>query len=492
MRILIKNGLVHQFSGKQSEFKNADLLVEGNRIAAIGKVEETAVDQIIDASGCLVLPGLINAHIHTYCHYVKGCFDNLPLDLWMLETRPFFSGKKETPEDVYARTLFSCIELLKNGTTMVMDDLSVSPALDGALYDAAMSAYRDAGIRADVAVDVVNRPPYDCLPYLKEEMPESMKTRLDTSVLTDETKILTYMEEKILKYNTADGLQRCILAPSAPQRCTVSLMRGIRGLSEKYHIPVVTHLLETPVQDKLGYLFYGKSLVKWMDEMELLYPNLNLMHTVWVEDEDMALIAAHGCKTVHNPGSNLKLGSGIAPVEKLLEAGISVGLGTDNTSCSDTLNLFEQMKLAALLHKIGTTDYKNWTGAQEAVRMGTYEGAVCAGKEQELGSLEPGKKADLIILDTENERFTPENNYVNQLVFCENGRSVRDVMIDGRLVVEAGRIRTFQEKEALRNFRQIVKRDMDWQKDLAAKEAKEVFPVYEKVYFKTLASGKGR
>ena len=486
MRILIKGGMIHRFHGKQSDFYPADILIRENKIADIQEKLDIEADQTINASGCLIMPGLINAHIHTYCHYVKGCFDNLPLDLWMLMTRPYFSGKKETPEDVYARTLFGCIELLKNGTTLVMDDLSVSPALDGELYDAVMQAYHDAGIRADVTVDVLNKPAYACIPYLDEEMPASMKQRLDALTLKDESRILSYMEEKIQQYNEPGAVQRCILAPSAPQRCTISLMKGIRKLSEKYDIPVVTHVLESPMQKEFAYLKYGKSLVKWMDENDLLYPNLNLMHGVWIEKEDMETIARHGCRIVHNPGSNLKLGSGIAPIEEILSAGIEVGLGTDNTSCSDTLNLFEEMKLAGMLHKLRTVDYHKWLGAQEAIHMATMGGAACAGRKKELGSLEVGKLADMIILETNNERFTPANNYVNQMVFCENGRSVRDVFVDGKVVIRNGKITTFNEEGAVRKFREILESDMNWQKEIAQKEAAEVFPVFEKAYFRTL------
>lgn len=487
MKILIKNGWIHQFKNERSTFAKKDLLIENTKILKIEEnMEVSDTDREIDASDCLVMPGLVNSHLHTYCHYVKGCFDNMPLDMWMLHTRPFFSGKSETPEDVYARTLFGCIELLKNGTTLILDDMSFTPALRGELYDAAMQAYKDAGIRADVTVDVVNLPGYKCLPYLEKELPEEIKGKMDAAIPNEE-KIISYMQEKLEKYNKEGALVRCILAPSAPQRCTVSLMKKIRDLSEQYCVPVITHLLETPVQKELGYLFHGKSLTRWMDENDLLYPNLNLMHTVWLEDEDMKLVAKRGCKTVHNPGSNLKLGSGIAPVEKLLEAGITVGLGTDNTSCSDTLNLFEEIKLAGLLHKVGTVDYHKWIGAHEAIRMATYNGAVCDLREKELGSLEEGKLADIIILDTMNERFTPANDYVNQLVFSENGRSVRDVIINGHFVVENGEIVTFDEKKALANFKKVLREDIDWQKEVAEKEAAIMEPAYEAMYFKTLS-----
>lgn len=490
MKTVIKNGLVHVFQEGKSSFVKTDILLEDERIKKTG-LGFTA-EQEIDATDCLVLPGLINSHIHTYCHYVKGGFDNLPLDRWMLHTKPFFSGRKETPEDVYYRTLFSCIELLKNGTTMVMDDLSVSPALNGELYDAVMEAYKVAGIRADVTVDVVNKPPYQSIPYVSELTPDELKTRMNQSVLADEDEIISYMEEKIKKYNKENALQRCILAPSAPQRCTVSLMKKIKTLALKYHVPVVTHVLETAVQKECGYQFFGKSLVKWMEEQELLYPNLNLMHTVWVEDEDIAIIARNGCKTVHNPSSNFKLGSGIAPIRKLLDAGINVGLGTDNTSCSDTLNLFEEIKLAGLIHKTTCFDDSKWLGAHEAIRMATYNGAVCAGKEEELGEIAEGKLADLIILDTNNERFLPHNNYVNQFVFSENGRSVKHVIVNGKIVVKDGVIQTFDEQKVLSEFQRLVEEDIAPQRETTESEAAIMEPIYQEAYRKTLISGRSK
>lgn len=490
MRCLIKNGYLHQFNATKSSFIRGNLIIHDDYIEELSGCcpPEQSFDKVIDATDCLIIPGLINAHIHTHCHFVKGLFDNLPLEMWMLYTKPYFTGRVETPDDVYIKALFSCIEILKTGTTMIIDDLVHCPTFSPQHYSMIMKAYKKAGLRADVSVNIINKPAYETIPYLDELMNDNLKTRLRAGAMPPEREILQYLEGLIRQYNVPDAVQRCVLAPSGPQRCTVPLMKGMRDLAEKYHLPVVSHVLETRVQKETGQLFFGKSLVEWMNENDLLYPNLLAIHSVWVTDEDIQLMKQSGCKTVHNPASNLKLGSGIAPVGRLLREGITVGLGTDNTSCSDSLNMFESLKLSALLQKIQTPDYENWIGAQEAIRMATYNGAECACLQNKIGSIQVGQKADIVIIDTNNERLLPANNYVNQLVFCENGQSVRDVIINGRIVVENKKIVTFNEAEVIEEFKQVMNR-MKEQRELAGKEAAEVDNLYREAYYKTIRHG---
>lgn len=491
MRKLVHGGLVHRQQGAKAVFEKKDIIIQDNRIEKITdpvEVQPGEYDEVISAENAIVIPGMINAHIHTHCHFVKGAFDNLPLEVWMLYTKPYFSGRKETPEDVYIKTLFGCIELLKCGTTMIIDDVVHCPTFSEEHYDMVMKAYKTAGLRADVSVHLSNKPNYKTIPYLESILDPEIQKKIEQSKIMPETEILDYVEGLIRKYNTPDAVQRSVLSPSGPQRSTIKLMQGMRDLSEKYHIPTVSHVLETRVQRETGYLFYGKSMVQWMADNDLLYPNLNAIHTVWVDDRDIELLSRYHCKTVHNPASNLKLGSGIAPIAKLLKAGVEVGLGTDNTSCSDSLNLFESLKLSALLQKVQTPDYKEWIGAQEALHMATYNGAACACLEEELGLLTEGRKADMTILDIDNERFLPHNNFVNQLVYCENGKSVRTVLIDGKTVVENGKITTFDEQEVINAFKEVSEK-MKPQQSVAEKEALPLRKSYEDAYYRVMHTG---
>lgn len=486
---IVHGGMIYQYRSGKSEFLKKDIIISGNRIEAlVDPVEDLSGYELIDAANSIVIPGLVNAHIHTHCHFVKGAFDNMPLEVWMLYTKPYFSGRIETPEEVYIKTLFGCIEMLKCGTTMIIDDVVHCPTFSEAHYDMVMKAYQTAGLRADVSVHLSNKPNYKTIPYVDSLLDQDTIKKIEQGKIPPEAEILDYLEGLIRKYNTEDSLVRSVLSPSGPQRSTVKLMRGMRDLSEKYHIPTISHVLETRVQRETGYMFFGKSLVKWMEENDLLYPNLNAIHTVWVNDEDIGLLAEHHCKTVHNPASNLKLGSGIAPVKRLLEAGVEVGLGTDNTSCSDSLNLFESIKLSALLQKVKTPDFKQWIGAEEAVRMATYNGAACACLEKELGSIEAGKKADITILDIDNERFLPHNNFINHLVYCENGKSVKTVIIDGRTVVLDGKITTFQEKDVIEAFKGISGKKKA-QLETAYQEAESLRAAYEEGYYRTMKAG---
>lgn len=490
-RKLVYGGLVCQNTGNEVEFVRKDIEICGNRIERLlnpGEAELEEYDEIIEAENSIVIPGMINAHIHTHCHFVKGAFDNLPLEVWMLYTKPYFSGRKESPEDVYIKTLFGCIELLKCGTTMIIDDVVHCPTFSEQHYDMVMKAYRTAGLRADVSVHLSNIPNYRTIPFLESILDSKSKEQIERIQIMPEADILQYVEGLIKKYNTKDAVQRSVLSPSGPQRSSIKLMRGMRDLSEKYNVPTVSHVLETRVQRETGHIFYGKSMVKYLADNDLLYPQLNAIHTVWAEDDDIALLKEYNCKTVHNPASNLKLGSGIAPVAKLLKAGVSVGLGTDNTSCSDSLNLFESLKLSALLQKIKTPDYHKWIGAKEAFQMATKGGAACACLEDELGEIAVGKKADMTILDTDNERFLPHNNYLNQLVYCENGKSVKSVIIDGKTVVKDGKITTFNEKDVISAFKEISQK-MKSQIQIAELEAKPLKSKYEEAYYRIMRTG---
>jgi 5-methylthioadenosine/S-adenosylhomocysteine deaminase len=227
-------------------------------------------------------------------------------------------------------------------------------------------------------------------------------------------------------------------------------------LAQELGLPVFVHVLETRIQAFSARKFLGKGMVEYLAQQGLLGPLTTLIHCVWVNDKDIELIAASGSRVVHNPLSNLKLGSGIAPVRKMRNAGIAVGLGTDNHNASDVPNMFEAMKLAALIHRGPDTDYHGWIGSREALDMATRGGARCAGLGHETGELQPGRKADLVMLDLDRLSFLPRHDLVNQLVFCEHGEAVEMVVVDGKILLRDGRIQSIDEEKILSELKQTM------------------------------------
>ena len=363
--------------------------------------------------------------------------------------RSFLGETKMDPGYIYLRTLFIAAQLLKSGSTMVIDDIAQQPYNDEANLEAIFMGYKKSGMRAYVTTQLGNVPMYRAIPFLEPFLDAEMKRKMSASSEIPVSTYLGYLEKQIKTFNTTDNVQKYILSASGPQRTCVDLMKGIRRLSETYNLPVVCHVLETRLQRSTGDELYGKSLVRFLEDNDLLYQNKAVIHSVWVDDYDIELLKKRNCSVVHCPASNFQLGSGLAPIHKLAHAGINVALGSDNPSCNNNMNLFEQMKLAGMIHKIHHSDFRHWLGAEDAFRMATINGAKAALAEDSVGSIEVGKKADLVILNANNATYIPKMNYTRQMVFCENGSSVRDVLIDGQLIVDHGVITTFNEAELL-------------------------------------------
>jgi cytosine/adenosine deaminase-related metal-dependent hydrolase len=272
------------------------------------------------------------------------------------------------------------------------------------------------------------------------------------------------------------------LAPSAPQRCTDDFVLAIDDLSKRSNVPWNTHVLETKVQAVTGPEFYDKSIVEHLAELGVLTPRLALIHGVWLKERDMELLAGSETSVVHNPVSNLKVGSGIAPIRDMLKAGVNVALGCDNSGAVDTQNMFETMKFAALLPEVEGPEFAVWEPARQVLRMATIHGAKSVLLEDSIGSLEVGKRADIVLYDLETQPFTPLNDPERQLVYSETGQSVDTVLVDGNVVVENGQLLTMDEEAVLREAEEIGQ--AFGQEDEKAKQfADELRPYLESMYW---------
>ena len=451
MRWLIEDTQLIRRPGMAVE--RTDLLVEGDRIATIGKdLHQTVgeLDEVISGNGHLVVPGLVNAHLHSHDRFDKGRFGTMPLEVWISLYNPPTLSRAWTPRECYLRTILSGIDLLRSGTTTVIDDVHHGLPANPDNIEAVFQAYDDLGIRALISVAHSDKAFWDGIPFLAELLPDDLKSRRDDFSPPDNAWVLSCWRELARKWS---GRVSFALSPSGPQRCSDEFLCQTWAMSEEIDRPVIIHVLETQIQKFSGTHFYGKSIVEKMSELGLLTRRSNLIHGVWMSDTDLDLVADNNACIVHCPVSNLKLGSGIAPVAKMLARGIPVGIGTDNHNANDSANLFESIKLSALLAAVREDQPDNWLDARDVLQAATWGGARCALLDDVVGELKPGMKADFLVLDTASTAFLPANDFENQLVYCENGSSVIRVVVDGQTVFHEGRCTAINELELMDELR---------------------------------------
>lgn len=458
MSILIRNATILAMDdGHGSEPFQGDILVRGDRIAAVGAVApDERADRVIDGGHLLAMPGLVNAHMHSGEALFKGRYDNLPLELWMLYAYPILGGSPLSERLIYLRTMLVAIESVKNGVTCVTDDVFESPRQELEQLAAVFDAYTDIGMRATVSGHIIDRNFLDTIPFTGRFVPAELRERVAKMPPPRADDYIAFCKQAIQRFHNRDGRLRFMVAPSAPQRCTPGLMFAADELARQHRIPFHTHIVETKVQAVTGPEFYGKTLVRYMHDLGLLHAGTTIAHSIWVTDEDIALMGAAGASIVHNVISNQKLGAGIAPIRKLLKAGVNVALGSDGICSNDTPRMFDVMHAAGLLHNVSSPDYRRWLAAGEVLHAATRGGARSALIEDEVGSLAVGKKADLVLLDLRKVPFTPLNDIRNHLVYCENGSSIETVIVNGDVVFDGGKLTKVDEAALLEEVRQLM------------------------------------
>jgi cytosine/adenosine deaminase-related metal-dependent hydrolase len=399
------------------------------------------VDRILEGKDRLAIPGLINAHTHSLENFSKATKEKVPLELWLLDLS-LLAGF--SPREIYLSAILGAMEMLRTGTTAVLDHIALGPDLTTEALDAAMQAYADSGIRGGVAPliqddDQVVRAAVAARPALGpllEGCQEAMTA----------AEYIELLEWLFRKWHRArEGRLLCFAGPAGFQWCSDELLQGSLDVAKQYGGGWHMHLLETRLQALVCYDLHGKSATRVMKERNLLGPEVSLAHSVWLDDADVDILAETRSRVVHNPASNLRLGSGFAPIIEMLERGVKVALGTDGSASSDNQIMFDAIKLAGLMHNVRTTDHRRWPSSRDVVRMATANGAAALCLEEDLGQLKPGRLADIVLLDTSTLLFTPFNDAFRHLAYCENGSSVRTVIVDGKVVVEGGRILTVDE-----------------------------------------------
>jgi 5-methylthioadenosine/S-adenosylhomocysteine deaminase len=453
-----------------------DIAIEGDRIVEVGeRVEPRNGDHDIDASDRIVIPGLVNGHLHSAEGLFRGRYENLPLELWGPYAYPFLPTEPISARLIELRTLAVAIESLKSGVTCVLDDVIQAPGqeLDG--LAAVFGAYRLAGLRANISLRMVDRSWLDTLPFAHEIVPESLMQVASSGGTRSAGYYLDLCKAAFADLHRPNDGLRFVVAPSAPQRCTPELLEGAAALAEQHDSPLHIHLLETRVQAVAGKAFYGTTLGRYLANLGVLHERTTLAHAIWLSADDLEAIAASGACVVHNPISNLKLGSGIAPYDELRRHEIPIALGTDGVSSNDSTRMFEVMKFAALLHDVSTPDFDRWPRAEDIFVAATRGGARSVGI-RDLGTLAPGQLADIVLVDATTVSFSPLNKLVNHLVYSENGSSVRTVFVGGQIVVDEGRCIRFNEEDILAETRELASEFLE--RHLRTEAAHAVFEPY--------------
>jgi 5-methylthioadenosine/S-adenosylhomocysteine deaminase len=458
MSILIENCSVLDPDAAWGCHANRHILIEGRHIRSVSAERPTApTDLVIDGRDFLAIPGLVNAHTHSHENFVRATDERIPLEPWLVRT--IWAIDIFTERDNYLAAMVGVIEMLHSGATSVLDHLGLTQGAGPGHLDATMEAYRDSGMRAGVA-PLIRQARFDI------EDGQARGHRTAETILTQGTpktgaEYISLIEPFFKKWhNAADGRLRCWTGPSGVQWATLDFLHECLDTARRYGGGLHMHLMESRVQDHVIRSRYGRTAVALLSDEKLLGPDVSLPHSIWLTDQDVGRLAKWGAVPVHNPAANLKLGSGLSPIKKMLAAGITPGLGADGAKSSDHQNMFGHLHLAALIHNLTYTAPDKWIASRDAVRMATEGGAAVMMQAGHLGRIAPGYLADITLLDLRSPSLTPFNDAYHHLAYTELGHSVHSVIIDGKLVMSAGKILTFDENAILAEVREATKSRM--------------------------------
>lgn len=448
MPLLLRQGLIRTNDAAGTTFDRGDVLIVGERIAAVGPdlaAEAAALGEVevIEAGDRIVLPGFVDAHMHSNEGFEMGRYDNLPLEIWLSEVYPPFGAPALTWREHYLRAMLVGIMSVRSGVTSLQDDV-INLAFTEDAVDATAAAYRDLGLRGWITASMWDQSFCDSLPFIGDLVPPALRRRLDAMPVPGADAQIALFRQHHAKWHGEDGI-RIILGPCGPQRCSDRLLEEVADLSESLDLPMHCHVLETKTQAVTGQTKYGTTLVRHLADVGALTRRMTMNHAIWLTDDDIALMGEAGCSITHNPLANLKLGSGVAPVRKLKRAGVNVALGCDGVASGDTADIFQAIKVAAGLHKIGSHDYREWVSAHEVYAMATTAAARSGLMEHAVGSLEPGKLADVILLDRHDWGFLPLHDPINQIAFSVTSEAVRTSIVGGRVVMRERRLARIDE-----------------------------------------------
>lgn len=434
--LVIRNGRLIDAERRQAILQ--DILICDGRVIEIGPPGLAApIDaEAFDARHLLIHPGLVNAHTHGLGNLSKGQADRFSLELLLAGVEDDTAFQRR--ELKYLNTYLGAVEMVSKGCTVAYDLSFGVPLASSEDLIAVGQAYRDAGMRAVVAPMIADLTFYEAIPGLFDALGPSLQASVRRAGPDDPATILGAMRAALLAWPHDRDVVRLGVAPTIPLHCSDALIVGSARLAREFGAPIQSHVAESKVQAVSGMTRYGKTLAAHVDGLGLIGPDFTVAHGVWLDDEDMRRLADKGASVAHNPGSNMRLGCGIADVRRMLELGVNVALGTDGCNCSDNQNMYEAMRYASMASSVRGPDFSRWLSAPEIVRAATVGGAYATGFER-AGRIEAGAFADLVFLDARSVNWMPVNDPANQLVLTEDATGVAHVMVGGEWIVRDGR-----------------------------------------------------
>ena len=419
MDLIIRGGTVVTMDSARRIIENGAVAVEGGHIIAVGSAAEIdgkyAAREVVNAANKVVIPGLINGHTHVPMTLFRGLADDLDLQEWLTKYIFPAEAKNVTEDFVRVGTRLGLAEMIRSGTTTYCDMYYFEDAIADETFK--------AGMRGVLGETVIDFPVAD------------NKTNAEA---------MAYVERFVKKWQ-GNALIVPAIAPHAPYTVSGDHLKAIRAFSDRTGVPIVTHISETKREVDDSLKAKGAGPIDYLNRIGFLNNRVIAAHVVWPTEEELTLLKKLGVGIVHNPQSNMKLASGVAPVPEMLKQDLPVGLGTDGAASNNDLNLWEEMDTAAKLHKLISRDPKVLTAA-EAFEMATMRGARALHLEKEIGSIEKGKRADLVIVDLDDLNQTPYYNIYSDLVYATKAGDVRTVIIEGRIVMRDRRLLTLNEE----------------------------------------------
>lgn len=423
MNILIKNASILAMSGNTEIMEKASIAIENGKIKYIGIVpEDFKANKVIDGTNKLAMPGLVNSHTHIAMSLFRNYADDLPFWTWLFE-RIMPREEKLIPEHVYWGSMLSIAEMIRFGVTSFADMYF--------FMEEVAKASEETGIRASLCIGMSDSG-------------------------DQQAKIKNAKEFFDNWHGKADGRITVMAGPHAPYSCSPEFLAKVIDMATERDMRIHIHLSESKKEIDDSYNLRGKSPIKHVNDLGLLDLPTLAAHCVHLSDEDIAILAEKKVSVANNPGSNLKLGNGFARVEDMLRSGVNVGLGTDGSASNNNLNMFEEINLAALINK-GYTGDTTSIPAATAVKMATLNGARALGIDKQVGSLEAGKKADIIMLDLNKPHFYPRYNLVASLVYSAQASDVETVIVDGKVLMENYELKTIDLEKVMFNAERCAK-----------------------------------
>ncbi|WP_017304871.1 amidohydrolase family protein [Spirulina subsalsa] len=404
-----------------------DVQIEGDRIKAVAP-QLDPVGTVVEGTNKLLLPGFVNAHTHSSEMWQRGMIPPYPLELWIGELHEF---SPLNPEQIYLSALATALETLLSGGTCVVDHLVLIPGQEVETVEAAVKAYREIGIRAFIGPLIQDQA-------LASGIPDGGVGREHGQFYCTTEQVLAMMETVVKRFHRPEEGISIMVAPTGIQLCSDELFKGCIELSDRHNLCRHAHLLETKAQKLLADEKYGVSAVEHLHRIGYLNERTSLAHCVWLEERDIEILAETGSTVVHNPLSNLRLGSGIAPLLKYRQAGVNVSFGCDGAASNDGQDLLEAIKIGSMLHNITDADYRHWITPRQSVEMAALGGATGLGRGAEMGSLDVGKKADLVLYDLTSLSLLPRTDPIGLLVTGRPTQAVADVWVNGDRIVSNG------------------------------------------------------